>query len=268
MAGWIVKYDGPCSKCGTLLRAGETAVWIRGANRMECLVCAGLEPEPAPSGPLDVGVAGGSAWKEYDRRSAKRNSRIEEQWGRFAGVVKALTHEPQSTRAWAVGAAGEEELARRIGEVDGVRILNDRRVPGTRGNIDHIVIAPAGIFVVDAKHMRGLIEIRNVGPFWRSDYRLFVGRRDKTSLAEGLGWQVEAVENAFIDAGVDPFPPITPVLCFINGEWPPFRAAEVFDGVRLEGPKSIKKLLTARRLISDTGIDLLAGILAEALPAK
>ena len=28
------------------------------------------------------------------------------------------------------------------------------------------------------------------------------------------------------EGGVDPLPPITPVLCFVDGDWPLFRAAE------------------------------------------
>ncbi|MEW5990840.1 MAG: nuclease-related domain-containing protein [Chloroflexota bacterium] len=40
---------------------------------------------------------------------------------------------------------------------------HDRRVPGTRGNIDHIIVAPASVFVVDARAYVGLIEVRNYG---------------------------------------------------------------------------------------------------------
>jgi hypothetical protein len=183
-------------------------------------------------------------------------------------LINRLKDDPQSTRAWAIGAAGEEELARKLSEVEGLQVLNDRRVPRTKGNIDHIVIAPAGIFVVDAKHMKGMIEIRNVGPFWRSDHRLYVGRRDKSGLAENMGWQVEAVRAALMAAGIQALPTITPVLCFIDGEWPLFRTPEVFRGVRLEGPKSIKKLLAASTELDPVVINGLAEVLAAALPAK
>jgi hypothetical protein len=55
--------------------------------------------------------------------------------------------------------------------------------PARGGNIDHLVIAPAGIFVVDAKHYDGLIQIRNRGWWFRPDYRLCtsVGAIDPTS---------------------------------------------------------------------------------------
>ena len=98
-------------------------------------------------------------------------------------------------------------MAEALEGIDGLRVLHDRRVPGTRGNIDHIVIAPAGVFVVDAKHYEGRIEIRNKGWFLRPDYRLYVGRRDCSGLATGLGWQVEAVTAALAAAAVDRCPP-------------------------------------------------------------
>lgn len=61
--------------------------------------------------------------------------------------------------------------------MDGIRVLHDRRVPGTRGNIDHLVVAPAGIFVVDAKRYDGLIRVRDVGGLFKTNERLYVGRR-------------------------------------------------------------------------------------------
>jgi len=37
------------------------------------------------------------------------------------------------------------------------------------------------------------------------------------------------------------------VLCFVDGDWPLFRPPSSFRGVRLEGSRSIRSLLTARR---------------------
>jgi hypothetical protein len=100
----------------------------------------------------------------------------------MGGFILKVTDEPQSTRAWSTGAAGEEKLARELAGIDGIHMLHDRRIPGTRANIDHIVLAPGGVFVVDAKNYRGLIKVRDRGPLWREDLRLFVGRRDCSRL--------------------------------------------------------------------------------------
>jgi hypothetical protein len=218
---------------------------------------------------FDGGVAGGSARREYERRKGNRDTRVRDRFGRrLGGVVLALTDDPQSTRAWATGARGEEKFAAALEGIDGLRVLHDRRVPKSRANIDHIVIAPAGVFVVDAKNYRGTIAIRNRGWFLRPEHRLYVGRRDCSALATGLGWQVEAVTAALTAAGVDPLPPVTPVLCFIDGEWPLFGAPNEYAGVRLEGTGSIRKLVAALAVLDPPAIDNLSRLLAAALPAK
>jgi Nuclease-related domain len=267
-APWHVKRDGLCSRCGTSLRVGDVAVYERPSHSIRCVVCPPAT-EVRPEDPaLDSGVAGGSARREYERRKTNRETRVRGKFGRLGGLVLAVTDEPQSTRAWATGARGEEKLAAALEGIDGLRVLHDRRVPKSRANIDHIVIAPAGVFVVDAKNYRGTIAIRNRGWFFRPDHRLYVGRRDCSALATGLGWQVDAVVAALSAAGVDPLPPVTPVLCFIDGEWPLFSAPDEYAGVRLEGTGSIRKLIAKPDLLDPHSIERLAQLLARALPAK
>jgi hypothetical protein len=219
--------------------------------------------------PIDVGIAGSSARREYERRAAKRDGEVRDRWGdRVGGWVLKLTVEPQSTRAWAIGARGEEKLANALASVPGLEMLHDRRVPGTRGNIDHIAIAPAGVFVLDTKFYDGVIRIRNVGSIFRRDDRLYVGRRDCSKLARGMGWQVEAVVTAIAGASVDPPTPVVPVLCFVDGDWPLFGAPDVFEGVRLESERSVVKLFNATSALDGPAIVRLTRILAAALPSK
>jgi Nuclease-related domain len=265
---WQVKHDGVCSRCGIALRTGEAAVYERPTRSIRCVVCP-IEAEGAIEDPIfDSGVAGASARREYERRKANREARVKGRFGRLGSLALALTDDPQSTRAWATGARGEEKLAAALEGIDGLRVLHDRRVPRSPANIDHIVIGPAGIFVVDAKNLRGRIEIRNRGGFFRTDHRLYVGRRDCSALATGLGWQVEAVTAALTAADVDPLPPVTPVLCFIDGEWPLFGAPNEYAGVRLEGTGSIRKLMAAPAALDPPSIERLARLLSAALPAK
>ena len=105
--GWKVKYDGVCSRCGVALRAGEVAVYVRQTHSIHCVVCPSAGPVTEP--PLiDTGTAGASARREYERRKTAREDRIRSRFGdRLGGVVVALTEDPQSTRAWALGARGE-----------------------------------------------------------------------------------------------------------------------------------------------------------------
>jgi hypothetical protein len=219
--------------------------------------------------PIDAGVAGASAEREYQRLVQARQRSTEGRFGRRLGrLVLAFTDVPQSTRAWAKGAAGEREVARALAGVEGIRLLNDLHVRGQRRNIDHIAVSPAGVFVIDAKDYRGEIRIRDVGGFFRTDERLFVGRRDCSQLADGMAWQVDLVERVVASCGTATLPPVVPVLCFVNGDWPLFGAPSRFRGVRLEGTNSIKKLLMREPVFDPAAIDAVARSLSSALGAR
>ena len=61
--------------------------------------------------------------------------------------------------------------------------MHSRKIPN--GDIDHLAIAPSGIYVIDAKNYTGRIEARDVGNWRTVDLRLYVGGRDKSKLLEG-----------------------------------------------------------------------------------
>lgn len=66
----------------------------------------------------------------------------------------------RGARAWRRGYEGE----RVIGELlesdlpDKYHVFNDLHFPGRRANIDHIVVGPTGVFVLDTKNWRGVVE--------------------------------------------------------------------------------------------------------------
>ncbi len=263
-----LRYVGTCVRCGLALPKGADALYCHTTRTVRCVECSTVGAGGERSR-IDGGVAGASAIREFVRRKAARESRVKGRLGNLVGgVVLALSGEPQSTRAWERGAFGEQQLAEALAEVIDLRALHDRRVPGTRGNIDHLLIAPAGVFVVDAKLYKGEIRIRDRGGLFRSDDRLYVGRRDCSHLAENMGSQVESVRRVLESADLEVMPPITPVLCFVDGEWPLLWPPESYRGVRLEGKRSIKKLITRDRVLDVEAIDRLARILAVGFPAR
>ncbi len=83
-----------------------------------------------------------------------------------------------------------------------------------------------------------------------------------------MGWQVEAVQRALEAERFQPMPPITPILCFIDGEWPLIFPPEEFKGVRLESMKSIKKQLGGAPLLQPEMISRIHHTLAAAFPPK
>nr|WP_284289233.1 hypothetical protein [Angustibacter aerolatus] len=108
-----LRRTGTCRRRGVALPEGTPAVYDRAARDVECLACAdGPAAAPSPQAPAptttEAGTAGASARREHERRSAKREARIRADHPRLGGVILALTDDPQSTTAWAVGARGEE----------------------------------------------------------------------------------------------------------------------------------------------------------------
>jgi hypothetical protein len=202
---------------------------------------------------------------EYERQHAKREQRIRQRWGRLSGLVLALSEDPQSTRAWQRGSAGESKLAQALAKLerDDVIVLHDRRVPGSRANIDHLVVCPSGVFVVDAKLYTGQVHVKDVGGLFRRDLRLFVGGRDCTRLAVGMAWQVEATEAALGGAEI----PVSPVLCFIDAEWPLLGGPREFRGVPIESERSLKRGVARPGELDLEEVRETAMVLAQALPA-
>ena len=243
-----------------------------------------IAPEIPPT-PKVIGDSGASAQREYDRRSARELARKtkavddDTEWrtrikterpvlGRLAAAVTAkpvMTPESQDTAAWATGAAGERRVAEVLASCTGVYALHDRRIPGSRANIDHIAVAPHGVYVIDAKQYQGAIEARDVGGWLRSDVRLYVNGRDRTKLAEGMARQVEVVQLTL--NAESPAVPVHPVLCFVGAAWPRFRRRPLtIRGVTILWPDALTQLLNTAIDAPTYDADAVAATIGRSLP--
>ncbi|MFC9773460.1 MULTISPECIES: nuclease-related domain-containing protein [unclassified Pseudarthrobacter] len=190
----------------------------------------------------ESGVAGWSARREYERRKAKDKGKLREKWGRFGGLAVALADESQPTKAWDRGAIGDERLGARLNALAGARlaVLHDRRIPGSKANIDHIAITPLGIWVIDAKRYKGRPELRIEGGIIRPRVeKLVVGRPDCTKLVDGVLKQVDVVHELVGDV------PVTGALCFVEADWPLIGGGSFSTrGVHVLWPKRLTTVLT------------------------
>lgn len=276
-----LRRDDVCTVCGVDLEAGTKAWWDSEARTVTCEPChdgalgatsSEVEPsmttiEPVPPAPhVEAGVAGQSAYNEFERRHKAREARIDAKFGRLAGVVKFLTDDPQSITAWKKGSVGERKLAASLEQSLGDRVilLHDRRVPKTKGNIDHLVVAASGVWVVDAKNYAGLVQQRDVGGWFKVDNRLYVGRRDCTRLVDGLDWQVKAVTKALDGRDV----PVSSAVCFTDAEWKLFSKPFTLGGVFVSGPNALARRISETSLLSTEQIQEIAVHLSKALPPK
>lgn len=111
------------------------------------------------------------------------------------------------------GAKGEEWVAHELSFLTSdYAVFNGLRLGGGKQNFDHIIVGPAGVFVVETKNWKGSVEFRNG--------KLYAGGKEpsrpplkqvKAATSELVGF--------FDDLGVGTLP-VHSVLCFISTELP------------------------------------------------
>lgn len=264
-----LRYAGRCRLCAVELPAKTDAVWERATKTVRCVECEPATTEPPENaevdetGLVDSGPAGASARREFERRKAKREDAIRTKHPKLCGLILALSDDPQSTKSWGVGAKGEERFGDAIDKRAGdrLRVLHDRRIPGTRANIDHIVVTSSGVWVVDPKrYVDKRPELTVEGGVLRPRIeKLVVGGRDSTKLVEGVIKQVDLIRSA---VGADV--PVRGILCFIEADWPLFGGDFTINGIGVMWPKKLYPLLEADGTFSPDSIEKLHRTLATA----
>jgi len=248
-----LQYRSSCRLCRRDLAPGATAWWDPASRHTTCLQCD-MESPSDPFDPVDGdlrGTAGGSAASEYERRRGK------------------FRHPPRSAEAWRIGAEGERAVSEALHREAGrgrVEVLDDRRMRNTLANIDHLVIAPSGIYVIDTKNYAGRVKRRVEGVWrWRTEH-LVVNGRDRTDLANSMTTQVDAVRDALSTVGGLPEARIVPVLCFVGRtNWRLLDAPFAVNGVKVTWTRALTKLVCRDGPLDGQGRSTLTRLLATQL---
>jgi Nuclease-related domain len=237
-------------------------MWDPTAKTVTCLACV-------PDGQVDPGAPGASAAAEGARRANRKVGAVRRKYGDHAAEVAREMAGQDAAASWGKGSEGESRLARYVAREVGDRViaLHDRLIPGTGGNIDHIFVSPTGVWVVDAKAYRGKVVRREIGPLWRRDNELYIGGRNRTSLANSLRRQVDAVNVAMRSDeslhGTD----IHAALCLVESDWGlldfPFQLGNVW----VMYPGALGKQLRKSGPISRETMERIARRLALSLPS-
>ena len=260
-----LRYSGTCRVCSGELPAKAEAIYERSSKTVRCIThdtTSNASPEVANA--VDVGSPGASARREFERRKAKREERTRTVHPKLGGLILALSDDPQSTTAWDTGALGEERLGNRLNQLasGSLRVLHDRRIPGSRANIDHIAVAPTGVYVIDAKKYKGRPQLKIEGGFLRPRVeKLLVGTRDCTKLVDGVLKQVDIVRGLIGDDV-----PIHGVLCFVEADWPLIGGSFTTRGVETLWPKRLYPKLKADGPLAPQTIAEVHRRLASSLP--
>lgn len=106
-------------------------------------------------------------------------------------LARAASHERGDDGEWLV-----RDLLSPLA-AEGWRLLHRRRWPGTRrADIDHLLIGPGGVVVLDTKNWRGHVRIAHG--------RLLQGQDDVSDALDGLRAQVAAIEDVLVTHGLAP----------------------------------------------------------------
>jgi Nuclease-related domain len=136
--------------------------------------------------------------------------------------------------AWRRGAAGERHTARLLGQLErhGWAVLHDLAVPGSRASLDHLVIGPSGVFVVDSKQYRGRLQVDPRGRLWHGRYPL-------SPVLRAVSFEADQAARVLPDPGVVVLP-----IVAVHGAQVPWGKV-VTDGVPVVPARRLPSMLRA-----------------------
>lgn len=136
--------------------------------------------------------------------------------------------------SWAKGAAGERATARLLAPLErrGYAVLHDRAIPGSRANLDHLVIGPAGISYVDSKAW-----VSKKSTLKLEGGTLRYGRYDQTEALGKVVWEAQQAGRAL---GCD----VRPIVAVHGAKVPGFWGQRIeVQGVTVVAARKLPRLL-------------------------
>ena len=163
-----------------------------------------------------------------------------------------------TAHSWREGVDSKVPSVEALGDLaqqSGWTVLNDVPWPGRPlANIDHVVIGPSGIFVVDTVRWPGKITM--TADELRQDGRL------RIDAVHGVATAAQAV--TFVVPGLDP-EVVQPVVCLVRDEWINGRIGDVTIATTQNLVPLVK---TRRRLLDVDAVDTVAHELQAAFESE
>jgi hypothetical protein len=150
----------------------------------------------------------------------------------------------EQARTWQRGAQGERRTARLLERLtrDGFVVFHDLAVPDSPANVDHLVIGPNGVFVIDSKQWTGSVQQGADGLAWHNHYRL-----DRT--IDIVRWEAETIGRLLGTR-------THPLLC-VHGAHVQHGGLDT-QGVAIVAAHLLRSALGYERVLSDADVALLA----------
>lgn len=153
---------------------------------------------------------------------------------------KAVEHGPGKGAERRVGAFLERELD------DAAIVLHDLRVPGSRASIDHVLVAPSGVWVVDSR--------------WHGELHPAPDSLEGATSVDEVGRHVEVVADAVGGRATEV--PIRAALCIPGENWGGDARAFWVDGVLVTFPPDLVERVRAAGPLDEETMGWIAARLA------
>jgi hypothetical protein len=154
----------------------------------------------------------------------------------------------QDARNWQRGARGERRTARQLNRLTrhGWVIFHDLAIPDSRANADHLIIGPAGVFLVDSKNWRGHLVFAPDGTLWHGSYPL-------TATLATIGFEARAIAGALAVPGLAVEP-----LLVVHGSTIPWGEQYLGGVAVLPAGRLVGTLLALPEVLTDQQVARLA----------
>lgn len=219
-----------------------------------------------------LGEAGGEASRKFEKLSKQNQERHQSRNLIHKVLAKIFNVDSKNNYkedVWHKGAVGEIAVGKSLDEIavkHNFFVLHDRAIPGSVANIDHILVTPFGVFVIDAKNYQGLVKIVYSPLFDTSSPPiLYVGSRKQTVLLNKMHKQIAVVSEKLRSIKVEI--PVYGVLAFYDAEWPIFFKPTEIDGVLING-KGIEAAILSKKSDINLEVNLIAKLIAEKFKNK
>jgi hypothetical protein len=158
--------------------------------------------------------------------------------------VAAAVRPSEQACTWQRGVAGERHTARFLDRLtrDGYVVFHDLAVPDSPANVDHLVIGPTGVFVIDSKQWTGSVHQGTDGLAWHNHYRL-----DRT--LETVCWEAETIGRLL---GTHAHPLLCVHGAHVHG------GGLHAQGVAIVPARLLRSALGCDRVLSDANVERLA----------
>lgn len=166
-------------------------------------------------------------------------------------LIQVLLEPAKHVEAWRKGAVGEEKTERWLRKLPSEFIvLHDLAIPGSKANVDHLVLGPSGAFVIDSKNYQWKITENRAGELWSGRYSL-------AQAIETVKWEATKVAEALEV-------PVQVLLCVHGAELPQRNLVKV--GVRITGPRgTLRAVQEGPAILAPAEVQRLAGVARQRL---